>query len=391
MRNNSSVNSARCKKRNVDFKNDDIALILFVIILLLCSAVIFYIMGFNKESNTQITNISNITRNLDYKVYLFENNFIDSEYLEKDQMYISDLVKNFSTEFKYNFSSSTKQDFSYTYDIQATIHGEYKNNSADTYNSVWEKSYILLETTTKSLNDATNFLIDENATVDFVNYNNEVSTFRKKLQLPLNAYLTVKMHVVVSYINSSGEKITEDDSNIEMSIPLNEQAFKVTENFEQKTNKVTSVENPSTINLKYMLLGTLTSITSLLLFFGNIKQIFKLGRKSIYKKELDKILKSYGEIIVEVSTPIEKKDLNIIGVKNFNEMIDIEEELRIPIILYEDKENSIAQFTILQGSILYEYIIKDTSNINKRHLNKEIVRKARVREYHRDGANYHRK
>ena len=51
--------------------------------------------------------------------------------------------------------------------------------------------------------------------------------------------------------------------------------------------------------------------------------------------------------------------LDIIEVKNFNEMIDLEEELRVPIMFYETIEYLEGEFTLVHNNILYKFILKN--------------------------------
>ena len=46
-------------------------------------------------------------------------------------------------------------------------------------------------------------------------------------------------------------------------------------------------------------------------------------------------------------------------VKNFNELVDLEEELRNPIIYYEDEPDYKGTFFIVHGEICYYYILSN--------------------------------
>ena len=64
---------------------------------------------------------------IDYKVYLKENNFFEKEYLEKNNQYISSIIKNIEATFKYEL----EQDAIYKYEIIQTtnvIDRQTKNN-----------------------------------------------------------------------------------------------------------------------------------------------------------------------------------------------------------------------------------------------------------------------
>ena len=52
-------------------------------------------------------------------------------------------------------------------------------------------------------------------------------------------------------------------------------------------------------------------------------------------------------------------DINVIDVKNFDQMLDVEEELRIPIMFYETKKGTEGELVIVTNEIAYRYILKD--------------------------------
>ena len=85
--------------------------------------------------------------------------------------------------------------------------------------------------------------------------------------------------------------------------------------------------------------------------------LFQIKTKTKYIKKLNKILKDYNDIIIETETKFDLKNYKVIKVKNINEMIDLEDELRIPINLY--KEEDMATFTLLTNNIIYIYILEE--------------------------------
>ena len=46
-------------------------------------------------------------------------------------------------------------------------------------------------------------------------------------------------------------------------------------------------------------------------------------------------------------------------VKSFEELVDLEEEVRVPIILYESSIKKIATFTVTYNNIIYKYVVKE--------------------------------
>ena len=74
--------------------------ILYIIFLCLGITFIFFAFDFKEQKIINYTEKSN----LDYKVYLKQNDFYDTEYLEKDMLYIASLIDKVNIEF---YQSST--------------------------------------------------------------------------------------------------------------------------------------------------------------------------------------------------------------------------------------------------------------------------------------------
>ena len=70
-------------------------------------------------------------------------------------------------------------------------------------------------------------------------------------------------------------------------------------------------------------------------------------------------MKEYGDIIVELASEVKKDGYSIIEVKNFNELVDLEYELRIPITFYEKEEGQYGEFMITNEKNIYLFVLKD--------------------------------
>ena len=68
-------------------------------------------------------------------------------------------------------------------------------------------------------------------------------------------------------------------------------------------------------------------------------------------------MKTYSEIIVEVDSPHSFDGLEVIDVKNFDDMVDIEEEVKSPILHYEIQKGVQSMFTIIKDGYVYRYML----------------------------------
>ena len=60
---------------------------------------------------------------------------------------------------------------------------------------------------------------------------------------------------------------------------------------------------------------------------------------------------------METTTFPNIKDYNILMIKNFDELVDVRDNLRLPIMFYRLKNNDVAHFYVLKDNHLYLYTI----------------------------------
>ena len=73
------------------------SLLLLIIFVILFSFFVNKAFIYNSEKRIKYYENGNI----DYKVNLLENDFYDKPYLDKNMMYVSNLIKNINIDFKY--------------------------------------------------------------------------------------------------------------------------------------------------------------------------------------------------------------------------------------------------------------------------------------------------
>lgn len=337
---------------------EKIIISIFIFSGMLFSLLKIYLNYLNDEKNKrkEVIYSASINRNSNYKVHLYDNNFVNSTEMKSDQVYISDLVKDIDLSLIYVYSGTDKANLKYTYDITALLSGTNNNSDTGKDELVWKKDYILLEKKKGTTNDAS-FNVIEDLNIDFPTYNNEVNDFKKRFGMNLNTSLKITLNINITgkYKNYN---INKDDT-VEIEIPLGIQAFSLKNQYEKQSNyKVYNNDKlivPTKYTLRYSITFTIFLLLSILLY----KPIFDIKSKTFYETEINKILRLYGQIIVEVETPVKETDLTVQMVKNFEELVDLEEEVRVPIILYESSIKKIATFTVTYNNIIYKYVVKE--------------------------------
>ena len=113
-----------------------------VIITSICLCLFLFCSIFLISNSIKVINLENInykeTSNIDYKIYLKENDFFTEEYLEKNMTYVASLIKNIKVNFNYTFDI----DKSNNLDIDYKVVGNLIISNQKDGNVFFEKQYV---------------------------------------------------------------------------------------------------------------------------------------------------------------------------------------------------------------------------------------------------------
>ncbi|HJJ06143.1 MAG TPA: DUF5305 domain-containing protein [Clostridiaceae bacterium] len=222
---------------------------------------------------------------------------------------------------------------------------------------MWSKEYTLVEP--KNIEtDSNQININENVKIDFNAYNTEVKKFKEQFGLPIKAYLDVKLITNSEIDVKNSEKVEKDNSVVNLKMDLNGQVFTVTQDYEPTSKgQVVDETNVKKSNIVLLTIGIILFAISAFGILNIIRKIISADRRTDYEVALNRILKNYGDIVAEIVTPTETGNMRVIDVKNFDQLLDIEEEIRMPILFYETVEGEEGEFTIIYDNIVYRYIL----------------------------------
>lgn len=300
----------------------------------------------------------NVNKNVNYTVNLMENNYFTTTELEMDKTYISSIVDKINMDFSYSLSGNKKVNTKYIYQIVAISNIRYSSVTSENEDPIWSKQYMLLSPKEIEV-DSSNFSIKENVDVNFAEYNNEIKEFKKQFKLPIKADLQVKLFIrSESNIPDVEEKMIEA-SIMNVKMDLDEDVFKVEKDFKIAENKnlTEKVETNKEVNKFSVVIGFVLITIAVVIILESIRKTIKFGKKSVYEIALSRILKNYGDIVAEIVNPVEIDSLNVIDVKNFDQLLDIEEEIRMPILFYETIKGEQGEFIIVCDNVAYRYVI----------------------------------
>lgn len=328
-------------------------------LILLLPAIILILIGILCFSNSKtVDNIKSIsyseTGNIDYKVYLKENNYYDTSYLDKNMQYIASLINTINVRFNYELHGTEKLDYKYSYKIIANLKVADK---ADTTKLLYNKEEILKEGELVEVND-NNFVINEDIDIDYGKYNNYISTFRSEYGLSANAELALKM-VIDTNGQYKGTPLLKNSSALSMTIPLSEQTINITmdtnnlnQNGELKLNNA-----GESMNLLVLIPGIISMVLGLLVAAFAIYKYIKKINADPYRKELNRILKEYDANIVTATSSIRENASSVVRVAKFEELLDAQLQENKPIIFYEVDPGNKSYFIINGDNTTYRFTL----------------------------------
>lgn len=341
---------------NMDKKSPKIISYIYLgfILLLTIITMLCLIFAFTQKEE-KIVNFSDNTK-IDDTVILKDNNYFEEKTLKNQKRYITSLVDSMKLNFKYKMSMSTDIDYNLSYYVVAKLKIFEVDQPENIY---WSNEETLIEKT-KISNNSSAINIAKSVDVDFNRYNQKVIDFSKDYALLLDSTLDVELHVLLE--NDSNKNFNRDKV-IKVSIPMNKQSFSITKDSSKELENVYHVDHTfNYLSCLYLLLGIILAVVDGI-FIKRLITIIKTQREKTnkYQKQLKKILKVYDQIIV---TSKNMPDISVnkkIEVENFEELLDAQEELRIPIIFYENIENHESVFVIISDDTAWIYRLIDHS------------------------------
>ncbi len=343
----------------------------FLLILLVALIVIsiwLMVSSTSNESTKEKLYTYSYNGNLDYKVYLNENSFFNSEYLGMNKQYISSLINYITVDTNYTFQSNKELDYTYTYQIIATVKGSYQSSDSNSV-ELWSRDYTLLPSETKS-ETGKKFTINQSVTIDYNTYNEIMTQFREAFGLSIDAAVTVEFQVTVTAKEAGEEEQTLDETEtFALDISLLSSTTQITPDYINSGREVVyaSESSSSNINIPKLIIGIILFLLSIFLLKILWSSLIKITKKSEYVIELNKILKEYGDIIAESSNLPDLSKYDVVNIKHFHDLVDIEEELRAPILYNEIVEDYESWFLIIRDKTAYKFVLRhnDLIKFNK--------------------------
>lgn len=311
------------------YKNRVVVSCVFLAVFLIASIYL----GFNIIRKIEVAPIHYTdTGTVDYRVYLKQNKFYTEEFLPKGKSYVASLIDYIDINYNYQFDIDEPANIDFEYKIVADLVIE--NNT--TKHEQLKTNYVLLETQKKQLKNTDQLIINEKFQINYGEYNQFANEFRSSYGIDTNSYL--KVYLVVKKDTTSDElySLHKEDTINEITIPLSERSIEI--NIDLKNNKTPGevvFDKSDEINYKSIAAIAILFIMSIYAFRILMVSYKKMNRRrSQYDKYVSRLLKEYDRLIVETGTLIDFRKYNVIQVSEFSELLDVRDNLKIPINYY---------------------------------------------------------
>ncbi|MBR4231246.1 MAG: hypothetical protein IKR74_03715 [Bacilli bacterium] len=343
------VEQAKRKKHIIEYA----CLVVFYAILAL--AFLFLHSYTNKEVYIKY----NETSDIDYKVYLKENDFFKEKFLGPNRSYIASLIDYIDTTFNYKISLQDENaDFKYSYFIESEINVKEKNGTSSLYNY---KETIINEIVRYSEKKSDAY-INEKVRINYNKYNDLIKSFLSTYNLDnTNSTLTVRMYVnILGSCEDLDNKSNESVMSIEIPLTTKTMNIEMSNDLIETEDNIMACSNNNFKTIVFLFFGILMSAFTTIIIIILIRYIVKTRTaEDIYHKELKKILNNYHSYIQKINNQFNLSMYQKLKVDTFSDMLEIRDTLQQPILMVENSSKDGVYFIIPSNTkILYTYCLK---------------------------------
>ena len=324
-----------------------------ILVVLLIGFIYFLFMSFSITKKEVINFQEN--GDVDYTVYLKDNIF-DVPYQGKGMAYVASLIDKINVNYNYNLNVDRDSNIDITYQIKAKLIIASQTNS----NIFFEREYELTKEVIDEMVNKRQYLINKNVQIDYNYYNDLANKFKSNYAVNTNSYLEVYLEVnEKNKDNNSYEK--ENHRILNLRIPLSQQEVNISLDGTHISTNDAIVTNPRFIikDRTYLALTIISAIAIVFVLYSIIKMLLLTkSRSSKYDKFVNRLLRGYDRVIVNIRTTPPKEDYNIIKVDNFQELLDVRDNTKEPINYHVVIEHQKCEFFVINQNNLYIYTVK---------------------------------
>lgn len=326
-----------------------------IILLAIISLGLF--IGYNRMNQTHYIEYKE-AGSVNYKVHYKDNEFFEDEWIDMNQSYISSLTDGIKANFNYALGTgSSDMSFDYNYSINAKLVISKKDVGTPYY--TYEE--IILPTTEAAVNGSS-IKVNETVSIDYNKFDTIARNFITTYNLKnATAVLVISLNIGTSTGNTNFDQKIQNSYFTSLNIPLAEDNFNISRTSSATENESKLFEFNSRANRDVLLVLAIiaaclsVAIAILLLIFLKLTK----NEDVTYASAVNKILKSYDSFIQRINGEFDCEGYQIVEIKTFNEMLGIRDTIQSPILMSENRDETMTKFLIPTNTkILYTFIIK---------------------------------
>lgn len=297
---------------------------------------------------------------VDYKVYLKENDFYEEEYLGKDQSYIASLIDKVVANFDYEIKMDAENvDYKYSYSVDAQL--EVFDNEFD--KPVYNPTDILVKEKTFEHKSSEKLVISEKIEINYEHYNEKAEKFVEAYELTgVDCNLIVKMHINIISKCDDLSAANRNNYTVSLTIPLTDKTteVKLVSSIPTAENKLLACNNAASNSQTFkataiaMFILDVLSVIVLVIFLTVTRD-----ENVDYASKVSRLIRNYRSYIQQINNEFDVTGYQILLVNTFNEMLDIRDTIQRPILFNENEDKTCAKFFIMtDNKVLYLYQIE---------------------------------
>lgn len=337
-------------------RKDLIIFIVLFIVTIMVTLTAVYLFCDSFTDGEEVSIIYNEDSSLNYKVLLKENDFYEGKYLGEEYNVIADAVDKINISFDYLFNTSKTITGKAYYTINSMIVAHQKSD--DSNRKVWDYNQIIRDKDITLFEEPTTTMnLSDEFEIDYESYRKKMRDYQKKYAVSLEGNLIIEVGIKIDFdYNEFNSTVDLSERRLLLTIPLTESVFEIKKNVPESNGQELIEKKLSKINY-LKLIGAFFEIffsISMAVFLG--KTIVKIfGFDSKYEKELNKILRTYNYIIVNVKYFDLSKYEKVLYVDSFENLLDAQSELRVPILYFNVRSKREDMFIVKYGNDLLVY------------------------------------
>ncbi len=322
---------------------------IFLIIVLVFISIIFADRSYRLKKYESLSYKETIATS--YRVYLDDDSYYNTPYLEEGMQYISNIIDYVDVTFSYINSFAD----SLTYNAETKAEAIVTIVDTDDNNKVIYKNTEVIENTKKDSDTSGTINKVKNFKIDYAKYNKITNEFKTKYGI--SAKCNLRINYYVNYTGKyKGLNNISRNTVMYLDIPLSEQMINITKNAPAINNNSFDGTSSNTLtNTILYVLAIICDLIALVFLFKVVSSKIAVSKEtSKYDKFINKTLKQYDSYITEAEHETTNKE-NMVRISTFRELLDVRNNVNKTIVYIRIDDNT-SKFEIIDGNTLYYYV-----------------------------------